>query len=232
MPDIAIIEHFANDDPAYFGRWLEAEGLSYRVYRMHAGDALPANLAEYRGLAILGGPMSANDALPYYPALFRLIRDAVDCATPVIGHCLGAQLMSRALGGSVQASEQVEIGWSDLVVEGEGAGWFGGASRLRPFQWHGESFSIPPGAARIATGPYCANQAFVLDGRHLGMQFHCEVDEAKVRRWLIAGHDELIGSDSPAVQQAGAILPSLSEELVQSRRTAAAIYRRWAEGLA
>ncbi|HEY9100911.1 type 1 glutamine amidotransferase [Chitinimonas sp.] len=231
MPDIAIIEHCANDDPAYLGTWLEAEGLSYRVYRMYAGETLPADLAAYRGLAVLGGPMSANDALPYYPQLFGLIREAVDAAKPVIGHCLGGQLLSRALGGTVQASEQVEIGWSDLAVEGVGAEWFGGADRLRPFQWHGESFSIPPGAARIATGPYCANQAFVLDGRHLGMQFHCEVDETKVRRWLIAGHDELIRSASPAVQQAEAILPTLAETLVQSQATAAAIYRRWAQGL-
>ncbi|GAB3243557.1 type 1 glutamine amidotransferase [Chitinimonas naiadis] len=232
MPTIAIIEHFANDDPAYLGTWLEQSGLDYQLYRMHAGDRLPADLRQHRGLAILGGPMSANDALPYYPQLFELVRHAVATDVPVIGHCLGGQIMSRALGATVQAAEQVEIGWSELQVEAGGERWFGGSGALRLFQWHGESFSIPAGARRIATGRHCANQAYSLGQKHLAMQFHCEVDEAKVRRWLIAGHDELIHSTSPAVQQADTVLADLAAALAQSQRTAAAIYTEWVKGLA
>lgn len=232
MLPIAILQHVADDGPSYFATWLERHTLPYRVLRLFDGDSVPASMRGYAGLCVLGGPMSANDGLAYYPALFDLIRTAVAAELPVIGHCLGGQLMSVALGGTVQAAENVEIGWSDLRVEGEGARWFGGRASLRPFQWHGERFSIPPGANRIATGDYCANQAFEYAGKHLALQFHCEVDAAKVRRWLALGHDELIHCTSPAAQQADLLLPSLESELLQSQQTADAIYAEWAKGLA
>lgn len=232
MLPIAIFQHVADDGPAYFASWLDQQGLPYRVYRLFGGDALPLDLLGHAGLCILGGPMSANDGLPYFPDLLARIREAVAQDKPVIGHCLGGQLMSRALGGSVQAAENVEIGWSDLQVEAGGERWFGGRQQLQLFQWHGESFAIPPGAQRIVTGVHCANQAFVYGNKHLAMQFHCEVDAAKVCAWLLAGHDELIRCAGPAVQQAEAILPSLEAMLVQSQASAAAIYAEWARGLA
>jgi GMP synthase-like glutamine amidotransferase len=198
------------------------------VVRCFAGEILPPSLAGVGGLCILGGPMSANDALSYYPALFALTREAFAQRIPVIGHCLGGQIMARVLGGTVQPSSNVEIGWAELQTEGElGSAWFAGKHRVRLFEWHGESFSIPPGATRIVTGAYCANQAFVYDGIHLGMQFHIEVDEEKVRQWLIAGHDELIRCASPAVQQADAILPTLAADLGTSQSHADALYTRW-----
>lgn len=232
MQPIAIIQHVADDGPSYFATWLERAGLPYRVFRLYDGDALPERIEDHSGLCILGGPMSANDELPYFPQLFGLVRAAVAAGVPLLGHCLGGQIMARVLGGTVQASEHVEIGWSELTVEPAGVRWLGEVRRPRLFQWHGESFSIPPGATRLVTGDYCANQAFEYGGRHLAMQFHCEVDEAKVRRWLVIGEQELASCASPAAQQAEVVLSDLAGMLVPSQRLADRIYGEWAKGLA
>jgi len=233
MKPVLIIQHVADDGPSYFATWLDQHHYIYEVRRMFAGDGLPADIHAYAGLCVLGGPMSANDDLPYLPALFALVRDAIADDIPVIGHCLGGQIMSKALGGTIGRADHVEIGWSQLVVEDAevAADWFGGNMALQLFQWHGETFSVPPNARRVVTGRYCQNQAFLVGHKHIGMQFHCEVDESKVRQWLINGHDELINSDSPAVQQAADILPSLPIDLTASQRIAAAIYSRWVQGI-
>ena len=102
MKTIAIIQHLANDDPAFFVTWLQAQGLPFTVFHMFDGAALPTHASEHSGWCILGGAMSANDPLPYFDDLLERIREAVAEDIPVIGHCLGGQLMARALGGRVQ----------------------------------------------------------------------------------------------------------------------------------
>jgi GMP synthase-like glutamine amidotransferase len=232
MKPIAIIQHVADDGPSYFSEWLAGAGLPFRLFALHHGEALPETALDHAGLCLLGGPMSANDGLPYQAAQLALIREAVANDIPVLGHCLGGQLMSKALGGEIGPAEHVEIGWSALSVETDAdRRWFGGRDEFELFQWHGESFSIPPGGRRIASGRFCANQAFEFGGKHLAMQFHCEVDDAKVRQWLMAGHDELIRSTSPAVQQAASVLENLSYMVDRSKRVADDIYAEWAKGL-
>jgi GMP synthase-like glutamine amidotransferase len=232
MKPIAILQHVSDDGPSYFATWLEQSGLSYRLYRLDEGDAVPGGVAQLSGLAILGGPMSVNDRLPYQAGELELIRHAIAADVPVLGHCLGGQLISVALGGRVGSATHVEIGWSDLCTEQVAdADWFGGRDGFVQFQWHGESFTIPDGARRIARGRYCTNQAFVVNERHLAMQFHCEVDEMKVQQWLINGHDELINSLSPAVQRMDDILRDLPHAIAESQRVASDIYAAWARGL-
>ena len=231
MLPIAIVQHDADDGPSYFATWLSARGLDFELFRMFDAPTLPADLSAYSGLCMLGGPMSANDPLPYYPQLFAQIGEAVQRRKPVIGHCLGGQLLSRALGGTVQSSKHTEIGWSALEpVHAEAADWFG-AGPLQLFQWHGESFSIPPGAKKLLHGRHCANQAYLVDGIHLGMQFHCEVDLPKLNCWLELGADEIRRSASPGVQQADALRASLEADTAQSQRIADHIYARWAQNL-
>ena len=203
---------------------------------MFDGATLPARSSDHTGLCILGGAMSANDPVPYFDDLLARIREAVAEDIPVIGHCLGGQLMARALGGTVQASEHMEIGWSDLeVIHEDGALWFGAdahvGTTLPMFQWHDESFSIPVGAQWLVRGRHCAHQAFSVGSKHLAMQFHCEVDEAKVRTWLELDGAELCGNVSPGVQQAAEILPSLAEDIARSQAIASCIYARWSQGL-
>lgn len=232
MKPVAIIQHDPHDGPSYFATWLNEHGIAFEVFRMFKGAALPARIADYSGFCILGGPMSANDGLPYFERLLAQVREAVALKIPVIGHCLGGQLLSRALGGTVQASENVEIGWSKLEpVHADAAAWFGDVQALQLFQWHGESFSIPSCATQLLRGEHCANQAYAVDGIHLGMQFHCEVDDAKVREWLDLGAHEVRRCVSPGVQQAASILKTLAADLAHSQHIASHIYARWARGL-
>ncbi len=232
MRPVAIVQHLANDGPAFFATWLQARGIPYTLHRMHLDEALPATIQDCAGLCILGGAMSANDPLPYYPRLLEQIRQAMAAHIPVIGHCLGGQLMSRALGGTVQAAEHTEIGWTDLQLAHPNAiAWTGLHTPLRQFQWHSESFSIPSGATLVLRGQWCANQAFVVDGRHLAMQFHCEVDGAKLQEWLHDGAATMRTTAGPTVQTPEDVLRTLEEDLAHSQAIASSLYSRWAQGL-
>lgn len=178
--------------------------------------------------------MSVNDDLPWIPPVLALIRQAVEADVPVIGHCLGGQLMSRALGGRVGANPVKEIGWGALrVTDAEAAHpWVGDAADPLPgFHWHGETFSLPPGAVRILESAWCANQAYVLNGRHLGMQCHVEMTPELIASWCDNGADEIAASDSPAVQPPAAILEDVDARTTRLHALADKIYSRWIQGL-
>ena len=184
MKPILILQHLSGDGPAHFGRWLQGRGVPVDLRDSEAGQAFPAHLREHSALAVLGGEMSANDPLPSLRQAEALIREAVAAGQPVIGHCLGGQLMARALGGRVGDAPAPEVGWHDIeLLDNEGARhWFGTRRRARVFQWHYEAFEAPPQAVTLARSPACPQQAFAL-GPHLGLQFHIEVDADKVERW-------------------------------------------------
>lgn len=234
MNPIAIVQHIATDGPSYFATWCARVGLPVRVFRMDQGDTLPQDVAQLSGLCLLGGPMGANDALPYYGVLYSLIAQAIERGVPVIGHCLGGQMLARALGATVQAAPCVEIGWSLLHAQDPTLAqeWFGPGPQYPLFQWHGECFSLPPQAQPVLGGKWCPQQAFVARGRHLGMQFHIEVDAPKVRQWLELGAQEIAQcAASPAVQDAHHILPALESDLARSQALADHAYTRWARSI-
>ena len=145
---------------------------------------MPRDARRFAGLVFMGGPMSVNDDLPWIAPALELARDAVRKDVPLLGHCLGAQLISRAFGGAVRANPVKEIGWGrvEVVKNDAAAAWLGELGAFDSFHWHGETFSIPPGATRVLTSPYCENQAFVL-GPHLGMQCHVEMTPEPIRAW-------------------------------------------------
>lgn len=202
--------------------------------RIDAGDAVPENLNGVSGLCLMGGPMSVNDDLPWIPPLLALIREAVASDIPVIGHCLGGQLMSKALGGTVGANPEKEIGWADVRITDADAArpWLGDtADPMLAFHWHGETFSLPAGATRILDSALCANQAYVLNDRHIGMQCHVEMTPELVASWCDAGAAEIAASDSPGVQSPEAIQADLVARTANLHRLADKIYSRWIQGL-
>ena len=177
MKPVAIFRHFHSEGPGYFAIALERRGIPWRLVRLDAGDTVPAEPHGFSGIAFMGGPMSVNDRLPWIDPVLRLIRTSVDTDVPVIGHCLGGQLMAAALGGVVKANPVKEIGWGTVNLTNVPAArrWFGAdLAEFTGFHWHGETFSIPPGAERVLSGPYCDNQAFALH-KHFGMQCHIEM---------------------------------------------------------
>lgn len=233
MKPVAIFRHARSEGPAYFATCLERRSIPWTLIAMDEGTAVPHDAAAFSGLVFMGGPMSVNDELPWIAPVLELIRDGVRRDVPVLGHCLGGQLMARAFGGEVTRARIPEIGWgevrvSDNAVAGE---WFGAWTSFEAFHWHGESFSIPPGATRVLGNAHCENQAFVL-GKHFGLQCHLEMTEDMVRAWCRAGRDE-IGhrAASPGVQQPEEILRDLAPRLARLHQVADRIYDQWSAQL-
>ena len=233
MKPVAVFRHAPTEGPGYFATVLDRDHVPWRVIKVDAGEAVPADPRAFSGLAFMGGPMSVNDDLPWIAPVLRLIRDSVDAGVPVLGHCLGGQLMSKALGGSVGRNPVKEIGWGDVEVPGNATAqqWFGHPALLfEAFHWHGETFTIPPGAERVLASQYCENQAFAL-GKHLGMQCHIEMTHEMIHLWCLTGAREIGRSKSPAVQSVTAIKANLDVRLQALHRVADGVYARWIGGL-
>jgi GMP synthase-like glutamine amidotransferase len=187
----------------------------------------------------MGGPMSVNDPLPWIAEECALIRAAVAQNVPVIGHCLGGQLISKALGGVVTRNPVKEVGWSTARIEQNETAkhWLGhelhaSGGELTVFQWHGETFSIPPEATRILNNGCCASQAFAL-GPHLAMQCHVEMTPAMIARWCESWSEEVAGLDTlPAsIQTPEQMHSETTTRLAAMRLLADRLYSVWIAGL-
>ena len=233
MKPVAIFRYSPTEGPGYFATYLERQAIPCLLTRVDAGDPLPASIDPFSGLVFMGGPMSVNDDLPWIPPVLELIRSAVARDMPVLGHCLGGQLMSKALGGTVSRAPAKEIGWGEVQVQGEAnaSDWFGpGLTGFVTFHWHGETFTLPRGATRVLSSPWCENQGFAL-GPHLGLQCHIEMTQEMVHTWCATGQREIERSRSPAVQAVADILIDLEARVAALNAVADRVYRRWIEGL-
>ena len=234
MNPVLIFRHSPTEGPGYFTTFLDRHGIPWKLVRIDAGDAVPENLNGVSGVCLMGGPMSVNDELPWIPPLLALIRQAVAADIPVIGHCLGGQLMAKALGGTVGPNPTKEIGWGDVHITDTDAArpWLGDVTHPLPaFHWHGETFTLPPGATRILESAYCANQAYVLNDRHIGMQCHVEMTPELIASWCKSGAEEISASNSPSVQLAETIQADMATRTTQLHHVADKIYSRWIQGL-
>jgi GMP synthase-like glutamine amidotransferase len=233
MRDVAILRFSPTEGPGYFADWLDARGLGWRVVALDEGAAVPADTRAFAGIAMMGGPMSVNDALPWGPAVASLLRSAVAADVPVIGHCLGGQLLAKVLGADVRRAPTPEIGWIDVDVDDARAGrdWFGGRARFATFQWHYDAFALPAGATRVLTNAFNANQAYVVADRHVGMQCHVEMTSELVEAWLATGASELPPASAPALQCAADIRAGIAANVAALNAVAGDVYARWARGL-
>jgi GMP synthase (glutamine-hydrolysing) len=171
-------------------------------------DAVP-DLDRYHGLIVLGGPMNCDQVTRHRHLATEVaaIASAIRDGKPVLGICLGSQLLARALGAPVTRHHSKEIGWYDVTPTEHGQSdplfrHFGASEKI--FQWHGDTFAIPHGAVHLATSAACAHQAFRFGHNVYGLQFHLEVDEPLVHRWLrapvnVRELDGLQGVIDPAV---------------------------------
>lgn len=231
---MAIFRHARSEGPAYFATALERKSIPFTLIPLDEGAKVPRDARAYSGLAFMGGPMSVNDDLPWIAPALELVRSAVRQEVPVLGHCLGGQLMAKALGGEVTRAKVKEIGWGEVQVADNAVAreWFGDLARFESFHWHGETFSIPPGGTRVLGNDHCANQAFAL-GRHFGMQCHVEMTEDLIRSWLRGGADEMRKSAaSPGVQGAAEVERRIAQRVEALHKVADRIYDRWTGGLA
>jgi GMP synthase-like glutamine amidotransferase len=234
MPPIAIFRFSETEGPAYFAEWLDAASLPWRLIAVDQGEPIPVDPRAFAGIAMMGGPMSVNDPLPWIEPMLQLAREAMNAKIPVLGHCLGGQLLARALGARVTRSPVPEIGWVDVEAPDAPArdAWFGGRARFTTFQWHFETFDVPEGATRVLTNAFNRNQAFVVDDRHVALQCHVEMTPELVRAWCDSAAAEIEGPGTSARQTRAEILGDLQARIDDLQAVADDVYARWARGIA
>jgi GMP synthase-like glutamine amidotransferase len=233
MKPISIFRFSPTEGPGYFATFLDQQSIPWRLFKVDAGDAVPQTLDDYAAFVFMGGPMSVNDDLPWIPPILKLIQAAIHRDQPCLGHCLGGQLISKALGGVVSKNHVKEIGWQPVRVEDNDTArtWLPNVpQQWTTFQWHGETFTIPPGAERILTGTACANQAYVI-GNSLGMQCHVEMTPAMIESWCRDWTEESADPDLPSIQRPEQMLAAMDGNLRTLNDVADTLYSKWIKGI-
>lgn len=208
-PGFVVVQHVAGEGPGLIGALARQRGLALDLRRMDRGEALP-DPAAIAALVILGGPMGAYEAVahPHLDAEQRLLEAAVASGLPVLGICLGAQLLAAAHGARVYPGPAPEIGFGEVKLTADGADdpLLGPAGPAFPaFHWHGDTFDLPWGAVHLATTRPYAHQAFRLGDRAWGLQFHIELDQGLAREWAAVLPRGAIPSESQraAIEKTG-----------------------------
>ncbi len=229
MKPVAIFRFVSYEGPGYLATFLEEQNIPFKLVKIDQGDALPISMDTYSGMVLMGGPMSVHDGLPWIAPVINLILKAKAADLPLLGHCLGGQLISKALGADITKTSIKEIGWGQVVVSDNATAksWFGAIETFNAFHWHGEAFGLPLGAQRILSSHYCENQAYSI-GKHLVFQTHIEVTSNMVKSWCEEGVAELMASaNSPGVQLAEVMQEDLSHHCFFLNKVAKQVYNRW-----
>jgi len=232
MKPLTIFRHIECEGPGYLATVLEQHCVPYRLVKIDLDEAVPGDIDDTSGLVLMGGPMSVNDHLPWIEPLLSLIRMAHARGMPVLGHCLGGQLISKALGGTVCANPVKEIGWHPVRKSNTpaAADWLSGLPQeFVLFHWHGETFSIPAGAQRILENDNCNNQGFAW-GNTLALQCHVEMTAAMVSDWASLYREE-IAAPSATIQSAATMTTGLADRIATARQIADRLYQRWLQPL-
>lgn len=190
MRKILVFQHVSSEPLGVLDQQLREHRCRIRFINFSRDPAAQPDVSRYNGLIVLGGPMN-TDALDRYPNLLTEmegIREAISCGMPVLGICLGAQLIAEALGARVGRNPVKEIGWYAVTPTDAGRedplfAHFNGTEQI--FQWHGDSFELPTGATLLASSQRCANQAFRYGENVYALQFHLEVDSQLIERWIV-----------------------------------------------
>lgn len=201
---IAVLKHVPFEGPANIGLWAGERGHALEVTNLYDGQS-PPGPEGYDFLVVMGGPMNVYEykAHPWLKAEKMAIEDGIAKGRPMLGVCLGAQLMADVLGGPVSKNPLPEIGWLpvDATPDAKNSPVFEHfPRRFTAFHWHGDTFAIPPGATPVAATEACANQAFVYNGNAVGLQFHIETTAESMEALLANCADEII--PGPYVQDA------------------------------
>jgi len=188
MSDVLLVQNTGIESSGHLGELLTNDG--FKINLIHAKhEALPEK--DYSLVVILGAPESANDNLPYLEAEQKLIKKSVDMGIPVLGICLGSQLIAKSFGAKVYPGSRKEIGfYHDLTIDGTPKLFSGFDNPFTVFHWHGDTFDLPSGATRLVYSEHYRNQAFQINSA-VGLQFHLEVNEELVNLWLDKTQEKL-----------------------------------------
>jgi GMP synthase-like glutamine amidotransferase len=230
MKPVLIFRHIACEGPGYLATFLGRNNIPFSVIDLYKGTEIPLDANNYSGLVFMGGPMSANDKLSWINTELDLIRDAHQQNIPILGHCLGGQLISKALGGEVMPNAVPEIGWFPVApVDHDTQQWMQELSFTTDiFHWHSEMFVPPERAIPLFKSEHCPNQGFMLDNI-LALQFHVEMEIQNIAEWLEIYADE-IPEACKSVQTNSEMLFNLEQRIFHLHKFADSIYAQWLNG--
>jgi len=203
--NVLILKHAEVEGPGLIEEHLKAEKIPYWILNLESNPPLP-KLDEITHIVLLGGPMSVHEE-DRYPFLRRedlFIKEALQRGKKVLGICLGAQLIAKALGALVYKGPVKEIGWCDISLTEEGAKdpvFQGFPASFSVFQWHGDTFEIPAAGRLLATSSPVPHQAFRYGDNAYALQFHLEITEGIIEEWMQGYEKEFSAGESPRVSR-------------------------------
>lgn len=234
MPDTAdvlILQHVAPEPPGRIRDALETHGCSHRMVRIFRDEPVPETL-NAAGIVVMGGPMGVGDIdkRPHLKQEMALIKQALEAEIPMLGICLGSQLLAHALGATVRPGSEKEIGWHEVTLTdaAETDPLFQDvAPSFTAFHWHGDVFDVPEGAVSLARSAQTKHQAFRYGEHAYGLLFHLEVTPSLVDGMTRAFADELTaeGLDGAAIRDAA------SDHADSLRMIADTVFGRWVQSI-
>lgn len=231
-PKILVFQHVPYEPLGTLDPLLKESGFRIRYVNFGRDPDHRPTLDKYAALIVLGGPMGSEhiDTYPNLVTEVEIIREAIDRGMSVLGICLGAQLLAKALGGEVRRNPLREIGWYDvdLTVAGETDPVLSTFARCqRVFQWHEDGMSLPPGAVHLATSPASDIQAFRHGEHAYGLQFHLEVDSSLIERWLSVPENRATLQDEAGRTDPDEIRTQTLESIEALQSLSRATFSRW-----
>jgi GMP synthase (glutamine-hydrolysing) len=230
MRTIWVLQHIHCETLGILASALESSGFAAHYIRTFKGEVVPTELGDTAGLIVMGGPMGVyeHSRYPFLKDEMRLIENALRSQRPILGICLGSQLLAATLGAEVTKAEHKEIGWHSVRLSA--------AARIDPlwaeidtpftaYHWHGDIFALPRGAERLAASDLTRCQAFRYDRSAYGFLFHLEVTEAIINEMVRTFAGEL----TEARIDGQDIISAASDHLGQLHRIGRAVFRRWSE---
>lgn len=228
MKPIRIFRHIRCEGPGYLLDLLQQRAIPYQLITIDADGKVPLQTDDVAGLVFMGGSMSVNDPLQWIADEVSLIQDAVKKNLPVLGICLGSQLIAKALGSEVYPGPCMEIGWIN-VMKTQASAWTASLPDEFPvFHWHGETFDLPANAQLLLSSDKYTHQAFAL-GPHLALQFHVEMKTNMIKEWLTLSQQDL-NRRCYRDHDEQAILDAIPSQLPQLQNVAGILLGKWLNG--
>jgi GMP synthase-like glutamine amidotransferase len=227
MKPLRVFQHEACGGMGYLEAYLDQRHIPYEMVYISRGESVPVGLQDFSGLIFLGSTHSVNAGHAWIEDEIALIQRAAQADVPVLGICFGGQLISKALGGAISQAPGMQIGWYRLDTTPDAVKLIGPQlpSSFEVFEWHEDTFSIPPGGIPLFYGDCIKNQGF-LHGRCLALQFHPEITQSKIQDCLTHNSDDL-NNGSACVQNNDKIREGLAERINQLHAVADTLFGWW-----
>ena len=231
--EVLIFLHMDDEHPGFIANFLQHANIQFRIIRSYKKENIPPFDNSMLGLVFMGGIMSANDEIGWIKDEIKLISQALEHNVPILGHCLGGQLITKALGETVSGNREAEIGWHDCYRTNPKIddGWLDGIrDPFIMFHWHYESFSVPEDAEPLFSSAHCKNQAYVYGNNVLAMQSHVEMTLPLITDWINSWKDDLT-VESASQQSYVQISEDLERKVSELNLVASSLYSRWVSTL-